>query len=133
MDSVKWCLDVVFLLFEKLKGQQKVEELHSTQTLVGHLTGYSVAGYEIRLFCQKRRYLKKYSRWFVPDQIHTLYHVYSSVSNDAPANLKTVCELDLNIPAMTPSFVSEKLQKEAAIHAYLDILIAKLKQQAVPV
>ena len=61
------------------------------------------------------------------NESYATFRVFSVVSHDAPASLKTACELEVDIPAMVPSFVSNELQKETAIQAYLDILIEKIR------
>jgi hypothetical protein len=122
----RW-VDAFFSLVERLKGEKTVREMHSPGDYLVHLTGYSVSGYEIRLYCQKKIYIREYWRWFIPNEYYVTFRVFSVVSNDAPSTLKNACELELDLPAMMPKFLSHEVQKECAIQAYLDILIAKIR------
>jgi hypothetical protein len=118
-----------FLLFlRKLKGQYSIEEIKHPKNVLGSLTGYSVSGYTIEIFCQRRHYRRYYDHWFVPNEDHVAYHVFSTVSSDAPDILKKACELDLDIPALLPSFVPDEGQREEVVRAYLDLLIQRLGQ-----
>lgn len=88
--------------------------------------GYSVSGFTIEIFCQRKRYRRYYDNWFVPNNDHIAYRVFSVVSSDAPDILKQACELDLDIPALLPSFVPDEGQREEVVKAYLDLLIQRL-------
>lgn len=57
------------------------------------------------------------------------YRVFSVVSQDAPDSLKKACELDIDIPALLPHAVSDHGHRQAAVNAYLDILIERLGQE----
>jgi len=116
-----------FLLFvERLKGNTTVIEIKTPKNLVGHLTGYSVHGYEIQIFCQKRHYRRSYDSWYIPNVNHIAYRVFSIVTNDAPDRLKKACELDIVIPELMAETIDERRQRQAAIDAYLDILAQSL-------
>jgi len=112
--------------FQRLKGHYSVEEIKHPRNALGSLTGYSLSGYTIEIFCQRRHYRRYYDNWFVPNKDHIAYHVFSVVSSDAPTVLKQACELDLDIPALLPSFVPDEGQREEVVHAYLDLLIHRL-------
>jgi hypothetical protein len=126
MATVKWWIDAVYLLFERIKGVAFFEEIVTPPALTEHLTGYSVSGYELRLYCQRKKYRRTYLRWSWLNRTYSAFRVYSITSNDAPPCLREACELDIYFPAFAPSFLSENLQKELAIQAYLDILIERL-------
>ncbi len=57
------------------------------------------------------------------------YRVFSVVSDDAPEPLKKACELDIDIPALLPPSVDDHGHRQAAVNAYLDILIERLGQE----
>lgn len=119
----------VFLLWERLKGTKTVREVKHPDNALGHLTGYSVAGYSLDVYCQRKHYRRSYDKWFVPNQDHMAYRVFSVVSQDAPDSLKKACELDIDIPALLPHAVSDHGHRQAAVNAYLDILIERLGQE----
>jgi hypothetical protein len=112
--------------FQHLQGHYSVEEVKHPKNFLGSLVGYSVSGYTIEIFCQRRQYRRSYVKWFIPDKDHISYHVYSRVSPEAPAILQQACELDLDIPALLPAFVPDSGQREEVVRAYLDILIQRL-------
>jgi len=114
------------LLLERIKGNTTVVEIKTPKNLVGHLTGYSIHGYEIQIFCQKRHYRRSYDKWYIPNDNHVAYRVFSIVTNDAPNKLKKACELDIVIPELMSENIDERRQRQAAIDAYLDILAQSL-------
>lgn len=126
INTIIRCLGAVILFLEQLKGQRVIKEIHHPHNAMGYLAGYSISGYSIQIFCQRKHYRRYYDNWFIPNQDHIAYHVYSVVSSDAPDVLKQACELDLDIPALLPSAVSDEGQREEAVKAYLDLLIERL-------
>jgi hypothetical protein len=119
-------LSVVFLFLEKLKGKKTLHEVKLPKNALGHLVGFAVSGYEVRIYCQKKQYKRKYDNWFVRDKSMVVYRVFSVVTNDAPDRLKEACELDVDIPCQLSPFVDDEGQKDAAILAYLDLLASRL-------
>lgn len=126
MQSLKRMLSVVFLFLEKLKGKKTLHEVKLPKNALGHLVGFAVSGYEVRIYCQKKQYKRKYDNWFVRDKSMVVYRVFSVVTNDAPDRLKEACELDVDIPCQLSPFVDDEGQKDAAILAYLDLLASRL-------
>lgn len=112
---------------EKVKGPRTTAEVVVPRTRSEGLTGHSVSGYEISIHCQERRYKVCYKRWWVSNDEFRMYHVYATLSNDSPDRLKEACKLDLAFPPLLGLWSSAKKQREAAIAAYLDVLIARLE------
>lgn len=127
MISVQNCLDTLFLFFKGLKGRSSVREEYRPPDLVAFLTGYSVSGYEIRLYCQKKYYIREYWNWWIPNVRFCTYRVFSAVTNDAPELLRMACEYDVELPPQVPRFLSLNMQRKAAVQAYLDILIERMR------
>ena len=126
MTLLKSLLGAVFLYFEKLKGEKTVYEVKLPKHALGHLDGIEMSGYRIRIYCQKKQFKRKYRSWLIPDKYTATYRVFSVVSNDAPEKLKEACGLDIDIPCQLSPFIDDEWQKEAAIQAYLDMLVNKL-------
>lgn len=126
MNWIKPILGKLLLVFDEMKGKRCVSEITQRDSLTGHLTGYSISGYEIRLYCKRVQYRREFKRWWAPSEEFCVYRVFSIVSHTAPPLLKKACELDIALPEMVPSFVDTVKQKEMAIQAYLDILIDKI-------
>jgi hypothetical protein len=130
MALIQSWLDSAYRWFEKIKGGSIVRRTYRVSDLGEQLTGHSVAGYEIRLYCQQKHYVREYLWWIFPRQTYSTFRVFGSVTADAPASLKKACELDIDLPRLRPRFLSEALQVEAAIQAYLDILVARLREES---
>lgn len=126
MNWIKHALGQLILLLDRMKGERCVSEIALRDSLTGHLTGYSISGYEIRLYCRRIQYRRVFKRWWVPSEDFCVYRVFSIVSHTAPPLLKKACELDISLPEMVPHFVDTMKQKEMVIQAYLDILIEKI-------
>ena len=60
MTRIQRWIDALFLFVERLKGEKTVREKLISSDYLAHLTGYSVLGYEIRLYCQKKTYTRAY-------------------------------------------------------------------------
>ena len=127
MQLLRSILGSIFIFLERLKGNKVVCDVSIPNNVVGLLTGYSMYGYEIQIFCKKRHYRRKYDKWFIPNDDHAAYEVFSIVSNDAPDSLKKACKMELVIPRLLAEPVSEARQRQAAVDAYLDILAQTLK------
>lgn len=122
-----WILEAIVLLFHRLKGPSSLREVPTGLGQESILKGESVSGYEINIYCYRKQYRRKYDRWYVPTEYQVLYRVFSRVSDNAPARLKKVCaSLDRDIRPQLPEFLSEDLQKRAAVEAYLQLLQAAL-------
>jgi hypothetical protein len=129
MNIIKKLLGSLFLITERIKGTKTVLEIKSPKNSLGYLLAYAVSGYEISIYCQVKRYHRIYDKWFAPNRYIVVYRVFSVVSNDAPENIRTACELDIDIPEQLHNAVSEQHQKDEAIRAYLDLLINRLGEE----
>ncbi len=125
-------LSDLLLYIEKLKGKKTVYEVMLPKNALGHLVGYAVSGYEVRIYCQKKQYKRMYDSRLIPDKDTVVYRVFSVVSNDAPEDLREACELDTDIPCQLSPLIDDEGQKEAAVQAYLDLLAARLDTRPKP-
>ena len=112
---------------EKVKGPRTIEEVVVPRTRSEGLTGHSVSGYEINIHCQERHYKVRYKRWWMSTDEFRQFHVFATYSHDCPDRLKEACKLDITLPVLLNTYASAEKQREAAINAYLDILIARLE------
>ncbi len=120
-------LEVIVLFLQRLKGPSSLREDHPHLGQGSIMVGQSISGFEITIYCHRKRYRRKYDRWFVPTEYQVLYRVFSRVSDNAPARLKEACQsLDRDIHPQLPEFISDDLQKKAAVEAYLQLLVNKL-------
>lgn len=127
MRLVRLLASLMAFWVEKVKGPRTTEEVVVPRTRVEGLTGHSVSGYEINIHCQERRYRTRYKHWWMSAHEFRSYHVFATLSGDSPERLKEACKLDITLPTMLGSLASPEKQREAAINAFLDILIARLE------
>lgn len=127
MRLVRILASLMTSLVENLKGPRTTEEVVVPRTRSEGLTGHSVSGYEINIHCRERRYKVRYKRWWMGADELRMFHVFATYSNDCPERLKEACKLDISMPALLSSYAPAEKQREAAINAYLDILIARLE------
>lgn len=112
---------------DKFKGPRTLEEVVVPRMRSEGLTGHSISGYEISIHCQERRYKVRYKHWWMGSSELRMFHVFATYSNDCPDRFKEACRLDLTIPVLLNSYAPTEKQREAAINAYLDILITRLE------
>lgn len=112
----------LLMCYVRWKGTKTVHEIESHKNTLGHLKGYCVRGYQLTIFCQRREYLVKYDKWYIPNYRRYTYRVMSVVTNDAPPVLKKACELDIDLPCFVSHFHFNEILVKSAVHAYLDLL-----------
>ena len=118
----------LFLVLERLKGPKTVIEVKDSINALGHLVGKNVMGYEISIYCQRIHYVRIYDSRFGGKRRSSVYRVFSTVAKGAPPELVAACELDMPFPAFLARSAPERLQVNAAIDAYVDLLLARVKQ-----
>jgi hypothetical protein len=124
---IKWLYGSFRCVLEQLKGRKRVtERIVLSKRFTTQLTGQSLTGYEITIYCQKRHYHLQYEDWFIPNRNLYMYEVYGLVSNDAPEVLKAACQDHVCIPELLPNVVPEDCQEKEAIQAFLDIVINRM-------
>jgi hypothetical protein len=108
---------------ELIKGPSNLSEIVSTKSEIESLMGHSVHDYTVNIHCHEKRYLCRYRRWYVPNQEKTVYHVYTVVSENTPRRLKELCAKERHFPKLLGVWMPSASQKEAAIEAYLDLIL----------
>lgn len=116
----------LFMMYERWKGAKTVYEIKSPQNNLGSMQGYSIRGYQLTIFCQRREYQVSYDKWYVPNHKRYTYCVTSLVTNDAPDALKVACELDIDLPAFVSHYNFEQVIFSSVVNAYLDLLEKRL-------
>lgn len=129
-----WLIRVIgsylYLWFEGIKGEGLFAEMPVIRD-TSSLTAFSLDGYDITVHANRRDYHYRFVRRMVPRRHYSLFTVFSVVSIDAPDYLKEVCSFQVVLPPLHPWFVSERVQREAVIRAYLDLLIARAHSRKV--
>ncbi|MNU19635.1 hypothetical protein D3C71_78670 [compost metagenome] len=121
------CIDTLFLLSREMKGRSSVREEYRPPELMAFLTGYSISGFAVSLYCQKKYYVREYWRWWVPNYRFSTFYVFATATNDAPESLRMACDFEVELPPQAPWFLSTNLQRKAAIRAYLDLVIERMR------
>lgn len=122
MSMIRILVAVVLLVWKRIRGPSTVHEMKHTQQHLGSLTGVSIRGYEVAIYCQRKEYHVVYEKWYIPNNIRRAYNVFSVVSNDAPKALRKACELDVDLPELSHRWNFETEIRRAQVHAYLDML-----------
>lgn len=121
-------IGVALLFYERFKGTKTVYEIKGPENALGNLQGYSVRGYQITIFCQRKEYVAVYDSKWTPNRKRVLYRVFGVVTNDAPQALKKACELDIHLPSFISPLNMDAEVRRACVHAYLDLLEKKLEK-----
>lgn len=115
-------------VIEIIRGPFTLTEINSENSDIESMIGHSIDGYTIKIYCQERNYLCKYRNWYILDRVKTVYHVFTEVSIDAPESLKVFCQRKRDFPKLLNGLMPSASQKEAAIRAYLDLIIQHFKE-----
>lgn len=110
---------------EQIRGPRVLREITERRAQIESLTGLSTAGFVTVIYCQERKYLCTYTRWWVYSRIVTTYTVFSKVEGPAPAELVKACALERTFPALVNPFTGSFDKKRAAIEAYLDLVLVE--------
>lgn len=111
---------------DSIKGNKTVYEIAKIPDLPGTLTGYSVLGYSLTIYITRFDYVRRFDRWYVPNEHFRTYELYAVPSGDVPERLAKACEKKVVFPAPHRRSVSQDLQVRALVNGYLDILSAQL-------
>lgn len=123
---LSWGWTLMVLWWEQWKGSKTIEEIMGT-IAPETLTAESVLGYQLQICCRQRHYRRVYQHWFIPNQDFAVFEVYAITSQVAPEALRRACERSYFFPALRPRGVFPHVQEQAAIAAYLDLLIQRLQ------
>ena len=120
-------LEYCFIIISVLKGNRTFTLVHHPFNEDDYL---SVDFQEciLKVYCIKKQYKSNYNKWYIPVDTYSIYTVYSDISPLATESLKKACELKIDIPAILPEFINSKAHKIAVTHAYLDLIIDRLKE-----
>lgn len=127
MYYLKLTLKLIAGIIEMIRGPRSLREITEPRTQLESLVGYSIEGYVTTIHCQERKYLCHYHRWPWFNKVVSTYFVFSTVTGSAPGSLVDACSMERSFPALLFSGSSNIRQKEAAIEAYIDLLIENLK------
>jgi hypothetical protein len=113
-------------IVEWLRGDRVVTDITEPRAVLESLTAHSNDGYITTIFCRENRYRCTYSHWWIPSRTIKTYHVFSVVQGKAPDILVQAYRLERTFPKLLSPWSSNSSQKEAAIEAYLDVLLVEI-------
>lgn len=121
---------MVLKLLRWIAGPSQVSLDTSVENHVASLTAVSVHGYEVTINCYATYFKRQYERLFMPSRRMAVYSISTVVPPDAPKHLHEIATpFNVSMPRECLSFLDETRQKQRAIEAYLDLLLAKLDRR----
>lgn len=115
------------ILLEKVRGPRNLQEITPSRAYIEAMTATSIYGVTTTIHCQERMYMCRYDRWFIPNRIVYTYYVFATVSGQASPRHIEACSMERSFPKLLHSWMPSASQKEAAIEAYLDLLVHRLE------
>jgi hypothetical protein len=117
-------------MLRRVSGPSRVLLDHEVVNHVASLTVHSLQGYDITINCEATYFKRIFERSYMPVTKMAVYRISSIVPPDAPARLQEVGgDFTVTIPRECLYWRAERYQKQHAIEAYLDLLLAKLDRR----
>jgi hypothetical protein len=121
---------MVLKLLRWLAGPSQVSLDTTVENHVSSLTAVSVHGYEMTIHCKAVYFKRRYQRFFMPTKRLAVYSISNTVTADAPERLREIAApFTVNWPRECTYYLDEDRQKQGAVEAYLDLLLAKLDRR----
>lgn len=115
---------------KRAQGPSKVMFDYDVINHVASLTVHSVHGSEVTINCEATYYKRLFKRAVLPMRRMAVYRISAHVAFDAPIGLKDVASgFTATFPREGFYWMGEVHQKQKAIEAYLDLLLAKLDRR----
>lgn len=113
------------LVLEVLKGVATVREVERSGEEVCRITGSTISGFDLTFRCDKKTFYRTSEGFLKTQTEHNTYYVTCEVDDQAPEDLKNVCKAMEVFPPLLPNSLSDFCQGEAAINAYLDLILQR--------
>lgn len=122
-------LGKVASLIEIIKGPRSVIDITEPRAEIDSLNAHSHDGYVMQLFCHEKILKIVYKRWYIPNSTKTVYQVFCVIKGTAPDDISEAFSKDRSLPLLVSSLSNSKIKKQAAIEAYLDLVLEKLRKK----
>lgn len=116
------------MIYESWRGPRQLQEITSARASIEAMTATSIDGVTTTIHCQERRYRCLYKRWYIRDHTVSTYFVFATVQGAASPTHVEACSMERSFPKLLHTWMPSASQKEAAIEAYLDLLLERLQR-----
>jgi len=103
-------------------------EITPARASIEAMAATSIDGFTTTIHCQERRYICRHKRWYVMNHVVYTYFVFATIQGNASPRLVDACGIERSFPKLLHSWMPSASQKEAAIEAYLDLVIERLRR-----
>ncbi len=111
-------------------GPSRVMLDDSVENHVTSITATSVHEFDLTIHCQATYFKREHFRFWMPTRRMAVYSISVVVPRDAPPRLREAADnFSVNFPRECTLFTREVFQKQRAIEAYLDLLLAKMDRR----
>lgn len=115
-------------LYEAYLGPRSLTEITSPRANIEAMAATSIEGFTTTIHCQERQYLCRFERWYVRDHVVCSYFVFATIQGVASPRHIEACSMERSFPKLLHPWIPSASQKEAAIEAYLDLLLDRLQR-----
>lgn len=113
-------------VWEKIRGPRTVIDVENNGILTSQLLGVTLRGVVINITCKQYVKIIHYDRWWVRDRVIHSYVITGSCDGEPPEFLRELFSGEMLISNVLTPWASQGAQREAAVSAYLDIVMSKL-------
>ena len=124
------------LFYERVKGD-KIASVTIFPINNEEYLKVKIKNLELRIFCRRKQFRRKYDKWFLTDGAKSVFQLYSEILYEDSVDklddidytqLKEACLFNADIPAILPEFIAYKYHRIIMTHVYLDIVTERLKR-----
>jgi hypothetical protein len=126
INNAKTQIGLIFEQLNKLKGSRRLRILNidSNENDAYHL--HTDNGGVISIYCTETVYEIVFDNWWVSNKKHYSYRVYAICDDKIPTAFAKRLSTGLHIGRMLHKSIQPSLQKKAAIHAFMSMLVHDL-------
>jgi len=124
----KALLTSLFKIFSVIKGSSTVNEIFKHRKIVMSIDIVTTNGITIKVFCQKRQYIRSHENSLFKSKIYTVFDVFSKTPEFANENLKEAFSISVTFPPLVSKYVDDRVHARILINAYLDMVNVRLNE-----
>lgn len=116
------------VFYKWVLGPYSFVDITSNRSNMETMTITTVDGTTTTIYCVEHRYLCRYKYWYVKNHVVSTYTVSATVFGKASENYIQACSIKHSFPKLLHPWMSSVSQKEAAIEAYMDLMLDYLRK-----